>query len=224
MILIFDLDDTLYDEFSFVKSGLLKVAEYVNKTYGINADSAYDIMRYELETNGRGRVFDALLLEYKVYSTSAVRKCVSAYRGHHPEIKLNPDAVRCLDRLKHFNKYIVTDGNKIVQRNKVKALGLFPVMKKIFITHEYGKRNAKPSAYCFNKIAQIEKTSPENIVYIADNPQKDFINIKKLGFRTIRIRQGMFAGLDLDSEHEAHFIIDSLDKLTLRLIEKLGRV
>lgn len=224
MILIFDLDDTLYDELSFVKSGFLKVAEYVNKTYGINTDFAYDIMRYELETNGRGRVFDALLLEYKVYSKSAVRKCVSAYRGHYPEINLDPDAVRCFFRLKHFNKYIVTDGNKIVQRNKVKALGLFPVMKKIFITHEYGKRNAKPSAYCFNKIAQIEKTSPENIVYIADNPQKDFINIKKLGFRTIRIRQGMFSGLDLDPEHEAHFIIDSLDKLTLRLIEKLGQV
>jgi len=221
MIVVFDLDDTLYDELTFVKSGFLKVAEYVNKTYGINPDTAYGIMCSELDANGRGRVFDTLLLAYAVYSTSAVRKCVSVYRGHPPDITLNPDALRCLDRLAQFNKYVVTDGNKIVQRNKAWALGLFPVMKKIFITHEYGKRNAKPSAHCFNRIAQMEKTPPGNIVYIADNPQKDFINIKKLGFKTIRIRQGMFAGLALDPEHEAHVTIDSLDELTLHLIETL---
>ncbi|MCG8552719.1 MAG: HAD family hydrolase [Desulfobacterales bacterium] len=221
MILTFDLDDTLYEEQSFVNSGFLKVAEYVNETYGFNPESALDIMHYELEANGRGEVFDKLLKAYSVFSRSAVRKCLSVYRLHHPDIKLNPDAVRCLDRFKHFNKYIVTDGNKIVQRNKIKALGLTPLMKKIFITHEYGKRNAKPSAYCFNRIAQIENTISEKIAYIADNPQKDFTNIKKLGFKTIRIRQGMFSGLELGPEYEAHFTIDTLDELTLSLIEKL---
>ncbi|WP_321494912.1 HAD family hydrolase [uncultured Desulfobacter sp.] len=220
MILVFDLDDTLYDELSFVQSGFLKVAEYVNKTFGIDTESAYDIMHSELETNGRGKVFDTLLLKYKVYSKSAVGKCVSVYRLHTPEIELNPDAVRCLDRFKQFNKYIVTDGNKVVQRNKLNALGLPPVMKKIFITHEYGKKNAKPSAYCFNLIAKLEKTPPGNIVYIADNPQKDFINIKKLGFKTVRICQGMFANLKLGYEYEAHFTINCLDQLTLSLIEK----
>lgn len=221
MIIVFDLDDTLYDEFSFVKSGFLKVAEYVNTTYGIDAGLALDTMHHELETHGRGKVFDALLEKFNVYSKPAVAQCLSVYRLHHPQIKLNPDAVRCLGRFKQFNKYIVTDGNKIVQRNKINALGLVPVMKKIFITHAYGIKNAKPCAYCFNRIAQLEKTVPENIVYIADNPQKDFINIKKLGFKTIRIRQGMFAGLDLDREHEAHFTIDCLDQLTLSLLEKL---
>jgi putative hydrolase of the HAD superfamily len=224
MILTFDLDDTLYDEQSFVNSGFIKVAEYINETYGIHPDAALDIMRYELATNGRGKVFDKLLMAYKVFSTSAVRKCVSVYRLHHPDINLNPDALQCLDRFRHFNKYIVTDGNKIVQRNKIKALGVAHWMKKIFITHEYGKKNAKPSAYCFKRIAQIEDTIPENIVYIADNPQKDFINIKKLGFKTIRIRQGMFSGLDLGPDYEAHFTIDSLDELTLSLIEKLEKV
>jgi len=222
--LTFDLDDTLYDERSFVHSGFLKVADYVKNVYGINPESALDIMHDELETHGRGKVFDQLLLAYKVYSKAAVQKCVSVYRLHDPDIKLNPDAVRCLERFKRFNKYLLTDGNKIVQRNKVKALGLFPVMKKVFITHEYGKKNAKPSVYCFQRIAQIEKTVPEDIIYIADNPQKDFINIKKLGFKAIRIRQGMIADLYLGPEYEGHFEISCLDELTLSLIEKLGQV
>lgn len=221
MILVFDLDDTLYDEITYVKSGLLHVAKYVNIHYQIEQNQAYKLMLQELNMNGRGEIFDVLLKKHFVYSKSAVRKCLSVYRLHNPQIKLNPDASACLDRFKDISKYIVTDGNKIVQRNKVKALGLFSLMKRVFITHDFGKKNAKPSTYCFEKIAALEKAKPENIIYIGDNPNKDFINLKKKRFKTIRIKNGMFSDLVMDNEHEAHATISTLDQLTINFIEKL---
>ncbi len=222
MILIFDLDDTLYDEITYVKSGLKQVAEYVDISYKIDAQTAYDIMYHELTINGRGKIFDVLLDKFDLLSNVNVRKCLSVYRTHIPDIVLNTDAVCCLNRCKDFHKYIVTDGNKIVQKNKIRALGLSARMKKVFITHNYGVKNAKPSSFCFERIAELENTEPANILYVGDNPNKDFINIKKLGFKTVRIRQGMFKDLQLDDEHEADFTINTLNELTLNLIYKLN--
>ena len=58
MIFVFDLDDTLYDEITFVKSGLLQVAKYVNIHYKIEQQPAYELMLRELDINGRGKIFD----------------------------------------------------------------------------------------------------------------------------------------------------------------------
>ena len=57
--------------------------------------------------------------------------------------------------------------------------------------------------------------------YIADNPKKDFIGIKPLGFKTIRIRQGMFKNLEADESQKAHCEIKSLDEIEQTLLNKL---
>ena len=36
MILVFDLDDTLYPEISYVKSGLREVSIFLNKNFNLN--------------------------------------------------------------------------------------------------------------------------------------------------------------------------------------------
>ena len=61
MILIFDLDDTLYEEITYVKSGFLEVSKYANKKYGFNIDSSLNYMNNTLEMLGRGKVFDEFL-------------------------------------------------------------------------------------------------------------------------------------------------------------------
>lgn len=98
---------------------------------------------------------------------------------------------------KNIPLYIVTDGNKIVQNNKIEALNLRKHIKKDFITHRFGKKHSKPSTYCFEKIRKLENVNPEDIVYIGDNPNKDFVNIKELGFRTIRIKKVPLKGFKI---------------------------
>lgn len=214
MILVFDLDDTLYDELSFVNSGLNAVASYVSSLSKTKPELVLKKMNEVLHQKGRGHIFDDTLKHFNKYSKKEVRKCLSIYRLHKPEIKLWPEAISCLERFKDYPIYIVTDGNKLVQLNKIKALGLDKIVKKYFITYRYGLKHSKPSPYCFLKIAALEKITPEKIVYIADNVNKDFVGIKPLGFKTIRVKTGQFASLVKSSEFEAETSINSLNELT----------
>jgi len=220
MVLVFDLDDTLYDELTFVRSGFRAVSAFLEAELNFPTETSFQWMIERLAA-GRGTIFDDLLRTHGIYSKRLVRKCVSVYRGHRPDIHLSEAAARCLERFRDVPKYIVTDGNKIVQANKIKALGLTEVMKDCFITHRYGIRHAKPSPYCFLKICEQEDVPPQTVVYIADNPEKDFVGIKPLGFKTIRLMQGQHRDLRLPAEYEADRQIMSLDELTEEFLESL---
>lgn len=213
MVLVFDLDDTLYEELSFVKGGFRAVSEYLGKKYEIPSSSAYGRMMDLLE-KGRGSIFDSILKENGIFSTRLRDKLVSVYRRHVPEIKLYPDADRVLGRFSDLSLYIVTDGNKMVQASKVKALKLEERVKKVYITHRYGLDKAKPSPFCFLRIAEREKANPSEVVYIGDNPAKDFVGIKPLGFKTVQILRGPHAGLYSGEEYKADQVILSLDELS----------
>ena len=108
---------------------------------------------------------------------------------------------------------MVTDGNKNVQANKVKALNLDKWFKKIFITHRYGIKNSKPSLYCFEKIKSNERCNWEDLVYIGDNPSKDFVSLKKVNGKTIRVLTGNHATTFASKEYDSDYTINSLSEL-----------
>lgn len=220
-VLVFDLDDTLYDELTYVNSGFQQVAKYISTVYDFNEIEVFTQMWTILEKQGRGKVFDNLLQSLGIYRKNLVRKCLSIYRMHTPSIKLDQEAEACLQRFKRYSKYIVTDGNKFVQHNKLVALGLYDRMKHCYITHRYGTINAKPSPYCFIKIAHREQVHPSQVIYIADNPNKDFVGIKPLGYKTIRVKQGQHKGIAKPIEYEADVSISSLAELDESLIARL---
>jgi putative hydrolase of the HAD superfamily len=211
-VIVFDLDDTLYDEITFVRSGFRAVGEHFMP---LGTEAMFEEMARILERDGRGDVFDNVLQKFGLYSKENVKKALGIYRSHTPKIELNADAKEMLEYYKTLKTplYLVTDGNKNVQANKIKALGVEKLFKHAFITHRYGKIHAKPSPYCFIKIAQKEGVKYEDILYVADNVNKDFVNIKKLGFRTIRIKQGMFAKAQKPQEFHAEREINSLLEL-----------
>lgn len=217
MVIVFDLDDTLYEELSYVRSGFLAVAKHLANRYGIPVNDSYQYMLDKLQ-QGRGRIFDDLLLKYAIYNKDLVKKCISIYRLHQPDIHLDEDAVFCLNNFKQYPLYIVTDGNRIVQKNKLLALGLFEKVKFCFITHCYGLKHSKPSPYCFLKICALEKVEPNKVIYIGDNPAKDFVGIKPLGFKTIRILKGQHKNISLPESFEAQLQIASLYELNHQVL------
>lgn len=216
-VVVFDLDDTLYPEMSYVESGLLAVARFLNGRYSINVDESLSIMLHELEENGRGKVFDRVLAHHQLQSRRLIKECLGIYRAHEPQIELSNDAVRFIEFLqnKQVPIYIVTDGNKLVQLRKLKALGLYehPAIRKCYISRRYGIKNEKPSPYCFLQICAREKVDPSEVVYIGDNPNKDFVGIKPLGFGTVRILSGGFSEVKKPKIFEADRIISTLDDL-----------
>jgi putative hydrolase of the HAD superfamily len=223
MVIAFDLDDTLYEEMSFVRSGFRAVSAYLSDVYSVPTTESFDLMMKSLERNGRGHIFDDVLSHFGAYSKKNIRRCISVYRQHFPDINLYPEADECLHRFENYPLYIVTDGNILVQRNKLIALGLYDRVRFCFLTHCYGKKNAKPSPYCLFLICKRENVRPEEVFYIGDNPEKDFVGIKRAGFKTIRILKGQYKDIVKSEEYEAEYIFNSLSELDFSQFKTLNK-
>lgn len=212
MLLIFDLDDTLYEERQFVLSGFKAVAAMAEMRWQLNSARSALELNALLETQGRGAIFDLWLRQYGLYNQKRVHECIQCYRNHSPRIQLCKAAQELLPQLPK-PLYLVTDGNKKVQANKVKALDIEHYFKRIFITHRFGVKHAKPSIYCFERIQKIEKMSWNKMMYIGDNPNKDFVNLNKLGVVTVRLLTGMFKDEIAKPGYDAGHTLESLNEL-----------
>lgn len=215
-VVVFDLDDTLYEELAFVRSGFRAAARELSRELGAPEQELFDRMWNVLMREGRGKVFDAVVARYRGKPVKRlVRRALSAYRLHKPDIALAEDAEDVLDRLARAGTpvYIVTDGNKLVQQSKLEALGLDRRVKGAYVTHRHGVRHAKPSPYCFLKIRDRERVMARDIVYVGDNPRKDFVGIKPLGFRTIRILRGAWRDAAVPAECEAEAVVHDLREI-----------
>lgn len=222
MILIFDLDDTLYPELTYVESGFRAVATYLKRRYGWDAAGSHAELVEALEQHGRGRLFDLLLAARGVHSKKAIAACLQVYRQHRPRLSLYPAAEQLLRKLPQ-RPYIVTDGHKLVQMRKVEALRLEPRCTRVLITHQHGRHCAKPSTYCFELIRTREKVDWADLVYVGDNPAKDFVNLTPLGVRTVRVLTGQHRQVIAKKGYEAAFVIDDLTALPSVVPELSGR-
>jgi putative hydrolase of the HAD superfamily len=215
MILIFDLDDTLYPERSYVESGFRAVSEWGEERFGWDRAASFRRMCEILAREGRGRVFDIWLREGRGHATrSLIAQSVHVYRHHDPRIAL-PEAHRLL--LEQFARegpiFLVTDGHKVVQAKKVAALELEPLFEKIYITHRYGRDSAKPSSRCFDLIRRRTDMDWADMLYVGDNPSKDFVTLNQLGMRTVRVLTGRHAHDTAMPGYEAGYRIDRLVEL-----------
>lgn len=175
---IFDLDDTLYSEKDYVKSGYKKIAEFLND------DKAFEkLWAYFLD---KKPAVDEYLCEINRLDLKA--ECLEIYRNQLPDISLYDGAVELISNLKSkgVKVGIITDGRVEGQKNKLKALGLYDLIEDIIITDELGGiQFRKPNDIAFRIMQCRWKLNFEEIVYIGDNPQKDFKAPRQLGMRSV---------------------------------------
>ncbi|MFA7412442.1 MAG: HAD-IA family hydrolase [Tissierellaceae bacterium] len=219
---VFDLDDTLYNERDFVYNGFLEVSKYISTKYFLDIREIYnEIIEIFLE-NGRGRIFNILCKRYPF--NESIDNLVNIYRDTLPDIRLYDDALEILKRLKrNYFLGIITDGKNTVQWNKIKALNVEKYMDKIIVTDDLGKDYWKPSERPYLDILDQFKVKPSECIYIGDNPHKDFISAKKIGIITIRIVRviGDHMGTVLSDEYEAEYKINTLEEVE-RIIDLIN--
>lgn len=223
MIIVFDLDDTLYAECSYVTSGFQAVADFAFRHFGWDATESQRQMLQILDRHGRGAVFDRWLAAKGVQRRGLVRACLKVYRHHCPQLELYPEARALLPRLSDHPLYVVTDGHKIVQSLKAKSLKLDSLFRNVYITHRYGVAHAKPSTHCFDLIRKRERAVWRQIVYIGDNPAKDFVGLNPLGAHTVRVRTGAHRAAPAKPDYEAHHVIGDLSEFPAVLARIEGR-
>tara|TARA_B100000989_G_C19483372_1_gene446237 strand:+ start:441 stop:1118 length:678 start_codon:yes stop_codon:yes gene_type:complete len=201
-IIVMDLDDTIYDENSFFNNGLDQVSRYLSKYLNKSYKGIYnDLLLINLEYD-RDKIFNRYLDFNIKNKKKLISNCIQIYRYNNKIISPYPDAQKFLNLYKG-KLFLVTDGNKKVQSHKVNLLKIKKYFKKIYITRRFGIRYEKPSLYCFKKILKTENSSWENLCYIGDNPNKDFINLNKSGSITVRMLRGKYKKLKLNKLYDA---------------------
>lgn len=186
---VFDIDDTLYLERDYVRSGFLAVEGVVAERFGASgfAERAWAAF----ERGIRGTIFNEALDQCGVAATSAdIAELVAAYREHLPSVALLDDAEACLASLAgSFALAAISDGPLASQRNKAAALGLSRWCDPVVLTATLGPGCGKPNPAAFELVEQATGFRREQCVYIADNPAKDFQGPRALGWRTVRVRR-----------------------------------
>lgn len=213
--LVFDLDDTLFPEHSFVYSGFKAVDIHLRAQHGIQGFSPAAAALFE--SGQRGNIFDQALLQLgHPAPAELVQSLVAVYRSHLPEIGLHEDARWALEHFKGRLKLgLITDGYLETQRRKVEALGIAPYFDAIVFSDAHGRENWKPSPVPYERCMEtLGMTGPE-CVYVGDNPKKDFVTAKRLGWRTFQVSRagGEYVGMIPEESHRADAQLASLYEL-----------
>lgn len=187
-LIVLDIDDTLYLERDYVRSGFQAVSSYIKDKVGFG--EFYNLAWGEFLAGRRGKTFDNVLaqLPSAIQSELSISDLVQIYRSHKPNIHLCSDASHFINASsQEYRLAVVTDGPANSQRNKIEALGLEERVSELVVTDEHGPLWPKPSHLPFRHLQESFGVSGDSCVYIADNPQKDFVGPTALGWHTIRI-------------------------------------
>ena len=173
--IIFDLDDTLYSEKEYVRSGYKAVSDYLG--------GGYEEKLWRFFEEGK-QAIDELLKELGRVDEKA--EVLKVYRAHKPGIHPYPGVAKMIKDLKEkgIKVGIITDGRPEGQSNKLKALGL--EIDDVIITDELGGvQFRKPCDIAFRIMSTRWRLNPADIVYVGDNPVKDFQAPQQLGMKSI---------------------------------------
>jgi len=188
--IVFDLDDTLYPERDFVLSGFRAVAQWGEMHLGIQRDQGYAHLCALYESGVRGDTFNRWLAAQGIADARLISQLIQVYREHLPRLTPFPEVPDLLTRLHHrYRLGLLSDGYLDVQRRKLVALGLESYFGAIVFSDEWGREAWKPSLKPFQAILQQLKVPASAVIYVADNPLKDFLGARQVGMFTVRIQR-----------------------------------
>lgn len=210
--IVFDLDDTLFKEIEYVRSAYTEISQI------LLPETRVDTLNEMMELRKLGRLpFREIIAKYKIKKYSET-ELIQRYKTHKPKIELTQGVDLFLSVLiqNGIKLGLITDGRSETQRNKLKSLSISGLFDLIIISEELGTK--KPCVENF-------KIFPDNFptydfTYVADNVMKDFVTPKKLGWRTICIRDDgrniHKQDFNMDPLYLPHYVIDSFEEIEIR--------
>lgn len=222
--IVFDLDDTLYPERTYVLSGFRAVAAWAEEHLGIPQHHSFDELCRLFEDGVRGDTFNHWLESHSIKLDDWVTQMVQVYRQHNPQITPYPEVPELLQRLRpRYRLGLVSDGYAEVQRRKLAALGLTSCFDVLVFSDEWGREAWKPNSQPFEIVLEKLGVTGSEAVYVADNPTKDFLGARQVGMWTVRVRRpdGLYKHLEPPSpEYAPNVEIETLNDLETSLMRR----
>ncbi|SFE55481.1 HAD family hydrolase [Alteribacillus iranensis] len=195
--IIFDLDDTLISEKEYIKSGYKHISKILSGKLNKDENALYELLLRLLSKSSQN-VFNRLLDIFEFnYTRNDIGYLVEEYRNHLPNIVFFDDVLPCLDILKdrEVKTGIITDGYSNAQNQKIKVIGATNYFDKIIVTDELGREYWKPHPKSFEIMKHALDVEYDEMIYVGDNPKKDFYISRIYPIKTIRVQRenGVYA-------------------------------
>lgn len=225
--IIFDIDDTLFDQLEWLEGAFSKVGELVEDRFGVSKKIVGKKLRRLTVERGSasGNLFNLALEELGIQETPAlIEEAIVAFYSYHPKkLTLYPGVKETLSKLKAcgFKLGVISEGREKMQIQKLKALGIHHFFDATLIVKLHRGEPRGTSSY--TKILKVLKSEPNECIYVGDNPYKDFVNAKKLSIHTIRVFTGEYREKKVDKNLDADFSVNNIREI-LEVVEKLQRL
>lgn len=225
--IVFDLDDTLISKRQYDRTCLRSVARFLSKRYNIAFADLFVAFLKEYDELNRTHVIDTVLRNYGIFSKALLKKSITVYRTTGARGCLHKDTMKILKKLKAMglSLYLITDGKIEAQRQKILNSGLTTYFSDIIFTYSLGEKRKKPDSLAFRILLDRLAAKGREVMHVGDNPYRDFVEIGRLGIRTVRIlrKDGQFKDVRLSKKYEANALTNNLYDVVRYIKKEVNR-
>jgi len=191
-VIIFDLDDTLYDcSGTLVVRGRRQVAKTIAKLINCSEEEAYQLQLDMEEKYGvKANIYEKIVSHYHLPGTYAQELLEEFVHTDISDITVFPDVIDTMIQLKGrgYRMVLVTSGDKEIQRKKIDVLGLNNrYFDDIVITE---RNKGQPKKACFQEIMKRYDLQAEEFVCVGDKIDDELTASKSLGMVTVMFEHG----------------------------------
>jgi putative hydrolase of the HAD superfamily len=211
--LIFDLDETLYPERQFIRSGFHAVAAYVDERHGVPAAAALATLFDALRHGNRAAALQALCVAHHL-PASHVAELVDVIRTHAPSLRLPQESRDALvtARTRGWRIGVLTNGMPAVQMRKTAALGLSAFVDEIVYAQDWGSGRGKPEPEPFEVVMERLRVHAGTSVFVGDDPWCDIFGARRARLRTLLVCRTA-AQLNRARACEADAVVTRIDEV-----------
>jgi HAD superfamily hydrolase (TIGR01509 family) len=191
---LFDLDDTLYEQGDWLAPAWSAVAAAA-APYGIDRGTLEAaLLAVAAGGSDRGQIIDRALARVGADGVP-LAPLLAAFRASVPaQIAPYPGVREALERLRREVPIgLVTDGDVAIQRAKLRALELDDAFDVVVLSDALGRARRKPHPAPFNAALTALGEPARDVVHVGDRPEKDVRGAAAAGIRAIRVRTGEYA-------------------------------
>ena len=198
-VVLFDLDDTLFQHREAIDTGIIAYAKALGAPYRVTDESAEIAAWYELEERHyhrylggeldyegqrRARARDFAARHGVELDDAAASAWYERFFEHYVAAwRLHDDALPCLDalrdRLPGVRLGLITNGDEAYQLRKIDQIALTSQVEHIVASGALGI--VKPDARIFEHACALFEVEPSSAVYVGDRLRTDAIGAARAG-------------------------------------------
>lgn len=224
-VILFDLDDTLWDTYGFTKRARENaIKEMIKHGLNVSFDKAMEELNKIIKEKGSNynKHFNLLCKRFNIKNELLPKIVAAGVVGYH-QVKNTmhtlPNVEETLIELlkREYKLGLITYGIKIKQWEKILRLKLIYFFDYISVSSKPNKEKEIKKALKFFKV------KPNEVVFVGDNIKSDIISANKVGLITIRILTGKYSNIKPQSKEETpNYEIKDIKEL-LNILDNLEK-